>query len=72
MAEKKAGRLSQVAKFFRDCKSEIHKIVWPTPKSVFKNMGIVLIVIVIIGLFVFGLDTGLYYLLQTFMNVAAH
>lgn len=72
MAEKKPGRLNKVGKFFRDCKSEIKKIVWPTPRSVFKNMGVVLIVIVIIGLFVFGLDTGLYWLLQSFMNVAAH
>lgn len=33
---KKAG------KFFRDCKGEIKKIVWPTPKNVFKNVGVVL------------------------------
>ena len=39
MAEKKPGRLNKVGKFFRDCKSEIKKIVWPTPRSVFKNMG---------------------------------
>ena len=33
---KKAG------KFFRDCKGEIKKIVWPTPKNVLKNEGVVL------------------------------
>ena len=33
---KKAG------KFFRDCKGEIKKIVWPTPKNVFKNVGVVM------------------------------
>ena len=37
---KKAG------KFFRDCKGEIKKIVWPTPKNVFKNVGVVLATII--------------------------
>ena len=31
-----------ISKFFRDIKSEINKIVWPTPKNTFKNTGIVL------------------------------
>lgn len=48
---KKAG------KFFRDCKGEIKKIVWPTPKNVFKNVGVVLATIILLGLFIFLLDT---------------
>ena len=51
----RAGR--GIAKFFRDCKAEVKKIVWPTPKSVFKNTGVVLVTIIVIGLFIFGLDT---------------
>jgi preprotein translocase subunit SecE len=60
-----------VSKFFRDTKSEIKKIVWPTPQSVFKNTGVVLVTIILIGLFVFGLDTALTKLLGLIMNVAA-
>ena len=60
MAEKKPKVWHRAGKFFRDCKSEIKKIVWPTPRSVFKNMGVVLAVIVIIGLFVFGLETDTF------------
>lgn len=70
MAEKKSNAFSSVWKFFRECKSEIKKIIWPTIPTVFKNMGIVLVVIFIIGLFVFGLDTGLLKLLGLFMNVS--
>ena len=58
------------SKFFRDTKSEIKKIVWPTPRSVFKNTGVVLVTIILIGLFVFGLDTALTKLLGLIMNVA--
>ncbi len=60
----------RVIKFFRDCKGEVKKIVWPTPKAVFKNTGIVLVTIVILGLFVFALDTGFMKLLSLVMEVA--
>lgn len=70
MAEKKSSMVKNAGKFFRECKSEIKKIVWPTPKAVFRNMGVVLAVIVVIGLFIFGLDTLLIKLLGTMMSVA--
>ena len=66
----KKNFFKSIAKFFRECKNEIKKIVWPTPKAVFKNTGIVLVVILIIGLFVFGLDTAVVNLLGLFMSVA--
>lgn len=59
-----------VSKFFRDVKSEIKKIVWPTPQVVFKNTGVVLVTIIVIGLFIFGLDTLLMNLLGLVMNIA--
>ncbi|MDP4120802.1 MAG: preprotein translocase subunit SecE [Bacillota bacterium] len=68
IAEKKPNVFQNIAKFFRGCKSEVKKIVWPTPRQTFKNMGVVITVIVIIGLFVFGLDRGLYALLNLVMN----
>jgi preprotein translocase subunit SecE len=69
-SDKKPNIFSRIAKYFRDCKGEIKKITWPAPKTVFKNMGIVLVVIIVIGLFIFGLDRGLYALLGLIMNVA--
>ncbi|HHV30803.1 preprotein translocase subunit SecE [Caproiciproducens sp. LBM24188] len=59
-----------VSKFLRDVKNEIHKIVWPTPQAVFKNTGVVLVTIIVIGLFIFGLDTLLMNLLGLVMNIA--
>ena len=29
------GFFKKLAKFFRDCKGEVKKVVWPTPKTVF-------------------------------------
>ena len=68
-AEKKPSVFAKIAKYFRECRSEIKKIVWPTPKATFKNVGIVLSVLVIVGLFVYGLDTGFLALLKLVMDI---
>ena len=72
MAEKKTSILKSIGGFFRECKSEIKKIVWPPYKIVFKNMGVVLVVISIVGLFVFLLDTVFRVGLSTIMNVSSY
>ena len=59
------------AKFVKDCRGEVKKIVWPTPKATFKNTGVVLATIIVLGLFVFLLDTAFMNLLGLVMNVAA-
>lgn len=63
---------SGIAKFFRDTKSEIKKIVWPTPKKTFINMGYVLAAMVLVGVVVFALDFGLEHLFGLVMNVAGN
>ena len=60
----------KVGKFIRDCKGEIKKIVWPAPKAVFKNTGVVLVVAIALGLLIFLLDTVFMNLLGLVMNVA--
>ena len=61
-----------IVKFFRDTKSEIKKIVWPTPKATFKNTGIVLLAMILVGVVIFGLDYGLQFLFGLVMNVAGN
>ena len=62
--------IKRAGKFFKDCKGEIKKIVWPTPKTVFKNVGVVLATIIILALFIFLLDTVFMNLLGLVMEVA--
>jgi preprotein translocase subunit SecE len=66
----KIGWLSRPVSFFKDLKSEIKKIVWPKPKMVFKNANIVLLMIFLVGIFVFVLDAGLVSLLGLVMEVS--
>ena len=44
--------------------------MWPTPKTVFKNVGVVLVTIIILALFIFLLDTVFMNLLGLVMEVA--
>ena len=68
--KKRENPLKKLVNFFKSSINEIKKIVWPTPKATFKNMSIVLVIVAIIGLFVFALDTGLLALLGKFMGIA--
>ena len=53
--KKKSG--SKIVRFFKEVKSEMKKVVWPTKKQVLKNTLIVIAAVVIIGLVIWGLDT---------------
>jgi preprotein translocase subunit SecE len=48
-----------IAKFFKDLKGENKKIVWPSAKTVLKNTGIVLAVVLIVGAAIWLVDFGL-------------
>jgi len=70
MKKVKFNPFKKIANFFVECKNEIKKIVWPTQKTVFKNTGIVLMMIFIMGIFVAALDAGLMQLLGLVMQVS--
>ena len=46
----------KVAKYFRELRSELKKVVWPTPKQVLKNAGIVVVCVVAVGIFIWLFD----------------
>ncbi len=52
-SEKKKGRMKDA---WRGFKSELKKIVWPTGKQTFKNLLVVLVVIIISALLIALLD----------------
>ena len=46
-----------IVKYFKDCKAEFKKVVWPTPKSTTNNTIVVIVVCLVAGLFIFGIDS---------------
>lgn len=65
---KKKNIFQRMGSFFRACIGEMKKITWPTAAQTTKNFGVVVLVIIVAGLFIFGLDRGLYALLNLVMN----
>ena len=68
--KKKPNVFISLWKYLVACKGELKKITWPTPKQTTKNFLIVLVVILVMGLFIFGLDQGLYKLLGLVMDMS--
>ncbi|MBQ7950637.1 MAG: preprotein translocase subunit SecE [Clostridia bacterium] len=65
MAEKKENA---IAKYFRGIKSEFKKITWPTFKQIVNNTSTVIISVVVVGLFIFLLDTAFGAILNLFIK----
>ena len=72
MSSNKKSLGARIKNFFVDSKIELKKVVWPTQKTVFKNTGIVLAMIFIMGVFVALLDVVLLQLLGTVMSVSTN
>ena len=46
----------KVLKYFRELRSELKKVVWPTPKQVAKNTLIVICCVLAVGVFIWLFD----------------
>lgn len=46
----------RITKYFRELRSELKKVVWPTPQQVFKNAAIVVGCVVAVGVFIWLFD----------------
>ncbi len=68
---KKPNAFKRLLKYLVACKGELKKITWPSAKQTTKNFGIVIAVIVVMGIFLFALDQGLYALLGLVMDTSA-
>ncbi len=51
---KRAG--GAIARYFRELRSELKKVVWPTPQQVLKNTLIVLACVLVVGVFIWVFD----------------
>ena len=45
-----------VRRYFRELRSELKKVSWPTPKQVMKNTLVVLLCVLVVGIFIWVFD----------------
>ncbi len=56
---KKPNIFSRMGKFFKECRSEFKKLVWPSKEQLFKNSSLVIVTMSIFGAVLFLVDLGL-------------
>ena len=76
MAEANAAKKSKnpfkaIAKFFRESKSEMKKVVWPNRKQLTKNTLVVLAAVLIIGILIWVLDLVFQFGIFQFISTGA-
>ena len=58
-----------VAKYFRELKSELKKVVWPTPKQLLKNTLVVVICVLFVGVFIWLFDLVAKVLIEALLGL---
>ncbi len=66
--EKKTGFFKRIGNYFREMKTELKKVVWPTFKQVRSNTGIVIAVLVLVGAIILVMDFGLEALIKWLLS----
>ena len=66
----KKNPFKSIASFFKSVKAEGKKVVWAQAKDVLKNTVIVLIVVIIVGLAIYGVDSLLSLGMKGIKNLA--
>jgi len=64
VAEEAKKKRFSLFRYLKETRQELKRVTWPTGKELFKNTGVVLAVVVSFTIIVWGLDTGLSWLLS--------
>lgn len=67
----KLGFFARVKKWFREMKSELKKVVWPTPKQTGKGTAVALIMIVVCAVVLWGFDSAAQAVVKALINIFA-
>lgn len=54
--DKKPGLFKKIAKWFREMRSELKKVIWPTPKQLLNNTIVALVVMAVFAIVIWAFD----------------
>ena len=67
---KKLSFFKRVQKWFREMRSELKKVIWPTPKQTAKNTGVALVVMAISAVVIWGFDEIAQMIVKAVISIA--
>ena len=66
---KKGGIFAKIGKYFRDVKSELHRVVWPSKRELRNYSVAAIAMLIVFGVFFWLVDTGFIALLVGFTGL---
>ncbi len=69
--DEKLGFFKRVGKWFRDMKSELKKVVWPTPKQTAKGTAVAIVMMVLCAIVLWGFDSAAQAAVKALINIFA-
>ncbi len=66
---KKKGRKHSISRWFREMRSELKKVVWPTPKQIVNNTAVALVVMIVFAIVVWGFDEVASYGVKALISI---
>ena len=54
--KKDAKKPNRVLRWLKDLKGELKKVTWPSLKDTVKNVGVVIVCVILVGIFIWGFD----------------
>jgi len=64
-----ARATKRTARWFREMKSELKKVVWPTRKQTLNNVIVAVVVMVIAGVVIWAFDQLAYLIVQSLISI---
>ena len=67
--DKKPGFFERLKRWFREMRSELKKVSWPSAKATMKNVGVVIVCVVIVGLAIGVFDVLVEAVVDALLNL---
>ena len=67
---KKLSFFKRVQKWFREMRSDLKKVIWPTPKETAKKTGVALVVMAVSAVVIWGFDEIAQMIVKAVISIA--
>ena len=65
----KPGLFARIARWFREMRSELKKVSWPTGKATMKNVVTVILCVLVVGVVIWLFDWLIHAVIQALLNL---
>ena len=67
--DQKPGLFARITRWFREMRSELKKVSWPTGKATLKNVATVILCVLVVGVVIWLFDWLIHAVIQALLNL---